>query len=82
MMLYIQAKGNTITNRRYTMKTLGYRNGFRYMTDGNDIVRNDYADAENVGIRWYCTVGSFQAFVNAYGPLADENGNDITVIVI
>ncbi len=56
------------------MKTIGYKGGFRYMSDGKDIYRNDYADDEKIGVRWFCTVAGFDAFMKAYGCLCDAHG--------
>lgn len=59
------------------MKILGYQSGYRYMTDGEDIFRNDYADDKETGVRWFSTIAGFEVFKRAHGCLHDENGNQI-----
>ena len=61
-----------------TMKTIGYKNGYRYMSDGKDIYRNDYSNDEKAGVRYFSTVAGFRAFMKAHGCLYDEFGNPIT----
>jgi len=58
------------------MKTLGYKNGYRYMTDGKDIFRNDYSDDIKMGVRWFSTVAGFEVFKRAHGCLYDARGNE------
>ncbi len=59
------------------MRILGYRNGFRYLTDEKNVFRNDAADPPDYAIRFYCTRSSFAASIKAYGPLSDEEGEEI-----
>jgi len=59
------------------MKILGYKNGFRYMADGENVYRNDYSDLESIGVRWFSSLAGFQSFVAVYGCLYDEAGNEI-----
>ena len=59
------------------MKTLGYKDGYRYMTDGKNIYRNDYADDKKTGIRWFSTIAGFEIFKQAYGCLYGANGNEV-----
>jgi hypothetical protein len=56
------------------MKTIGYKSGFRYLTDGKEVYRNDYADAPDRGVRWFSTLAGFQSFLKGYGPLHDTKG--------
>ena len=59
------------------MKTIGYKNGFRYMTNGKDIFRNDYVDDKNIGAIWFSTLEGFEVFKKAFGCLYDENGIEL-----
>ncbi len=61
------------------MKVIGYKNGYRYITDGIDIYRNDFADDKNIGVRWFSTVEGFEVFKKAFGNLYDENGIELKV---
>jgi len=59
------------------MKTIGYKNGYRYMSNGKDIFRNDYADDKKIGVRWFSTLAGFEVFLKAYGCLCDKNGIEL-----
>lgn len=59
--------------------TIGYKNGFRYLTDGPDVYRNDYADPETMGLRWFSTAEGFMSWLKAYGPLNNEYGETATI---
>jgi len=54
------------------MQTIGYKTGFRYMTDGKDVYRNDYADPPEIGARWFSTMAGFASFEKAFGPLEQD----------
>jgi hypothetical protein len=63
------------------MRTLGYKNGFRYMIDGKDVYRNDYADNENTAVRRFCAKESFKSWLKENGPLYKENGEEVETLI-
>jgi hypothetical protein len=55
---------------------LGYRKGFAYYLVGNDVFRGDYVDGPE-SARWYAKKEAMVIERKAYGPLYDENGEEI-----